>query len=139
MRVEEDVERLHGLRGSGVYHGHAALRRDGRRRGVQQRPAAHPGEYRQVEEVHRAQHQQDDAFLRAQRFEDALQVGDFVVGLQREADEADVDQVESDDEQVVDGNRPGASLPWKVSTRKMRPLRCRVRATQTVIGRLMAR
>ena len=62
---------------------------------------AHFREDQQVEEVHGPEHQQHDTHLAAQRFKDASCAEHVLRGLQVERDEADVDEVKADDEQVV--------------------------------------
>src|SRR5690349_6448656 len=56
-----------------------------------------------VEEVHRAEHEQHEADLRAQEFDGFLRRDRLVAELQRERHVAHVDQVKADDEQVIDG------------------------------------
>ncbi|GAA3115507.1 hypothetical protein GCM10017687_30990 [Streptomyces echinatus] len=55
--------------------------------------------------MHRAEHQQDHAQLGREGLEDAAGVLDRLVVAQVQGDEAEVDEVEADDQQVVDGVR----------------------------------
>ncbi len=64
--------------------------------------AAHLVEVEEIEEVHRAEHEHHDAELGAEEFNHRLRAGGFLAITQGHGDEPDVDQVESDDEQVVD-------------------------------------
>ena len=61
----------------------------------------------EVQEVHGAEHEQDDSDLHAQILEGLLDGGGLVAELQEQADAADVDQVEPDQQQVIDGVRQG--------------------------------
>ncbi len=65
--------------------------------------AAHFVEVEHVEEVHRAEDEQDDAELRAHELEGLLRGGGLGAVAQRQDDEAHVDEVETDHEEVVDG------------------------------------
>ncbi len=56
----------------------------------------------QVDEVHHAEDEQDQADFGAEDFDAVLEVGWAVAVAEGEGDVADVDQVEADDQQVVD-------------------------------------
>jgi len=85
---------------------------------VSQTTLSHTRENVEVEEVHQAENQEHQSHLRAQDLDRLGEILRLVPFLQRESDEADVDQVEPDDEEVVDGVR---ERPRKLSTRKIRP------------------
>ena len=67
------------------------------------RSVAHAGEDVEVEEVHHAKDQEDAADFGAEDFHRGGSVVRTDAEFQREGDEADVDEVEADDEEVVDG------------------------------------
>jgi len=67
------------------------------------RAVAHPREDIEVEEVHCAKDQQHSAEFHAEEFHRARAVFRTDPKLQGKRDEADVDQVEADHEEVVDG------------------------------------
>src|SRR5687767_3563751 len=66
------------------------------------RAPTHAAEDKEVEEVHAAQDQQYHADLDRQRLNTFLRRGDLVTEFQRETDVTKVDQVKTDDEQVID-------------------------------------
>jgi len=80
---------------------HSQHRWHGRRHGGELAAFPHPGEEEQIEEVHAAEHEQHDAHLATERFKHTLGSDDVLGGLQIQRDEADVDEVEADHEQVV--------------------------------------
>ena len=69
---------------------------------MQESPLPHLGKDEEIEEVHESQNQQYPADFGAQRFQYTLQVGRFVVRFERQRDEAEVDQVKADEEQMID-------------------------------------
>lgn len=84
--------------------GGPALRGDGRDLLPLHDPAPpDPVEDVHVGQVHRAEHQQHHTHLGRQGLEDAACVLDGVVAAQVEGDEAEVDEVEADHQEVVDG------------------------------------
>jgi hypothetical protein len=81
----------------------AGLSRDGRRGAVEEGAFAHLGEDVKVEEVHGAEDEEDGADLGAERLKQALEIRGLVAVFQGERDVADIDEVEADDEEVIDG------------------------------------
>src|SRR5205085_10799353 len=81
------------------------LRRDRRRHAMKQTAPAHFGKHQQIEKMHAAQNEQDDPDLAAQKLKHFSQIGWGAGLFQSERDVADVNQIESDDEQMV--NRVG--------------------------------
>ena len=70
---------------------------------LQQRAATHLREDVEIEKVHGAEHEQHYADFAAQHFEHSLQVRRLLRLAQSEGHVADVDQVKSDPEKVIDG------------------------------------
>ena len=64
--------------------------------------SSHPAEDEEIEEVHDSQNNEDHADFYRQGFDTFLGIGDFVAKFERQADVAEIDQVEADDEQVID-------------------------------------
>src|SRR3954469_13520150 len=73
------------------------------RRGAHQAAAAHPGEDEEIEEMHSAENQQHDADLCTEALEDGLEAGRAVARFEAKRHEADIDEIEADDEEVIDG------------------------------------
>src|ERR1043166_3670806 len=67
------------------------------------RAAAHAAENEEVEEVHAAENEQHHADLDGECLDAFFGAGDRVAEFEGQADVAEVDEVETDDEQVVDG------------------------------------
>src|SRR5690606_6571319 len=76
----------------------ASLRRGNRGRG----PLAPPCDHIEVEKVHRAEDEQNEADLRAQELDGLLRRAGFRAELECERHVTHVDQVEADDEHVID-------------------------------------
>ena len=70
---------------------------------MQQRAFPHLREDVEIEEVHAAENEQHSSDLGAEDFEHFLKIRGFVAVFQGERHVADVDQVETNDEQVIDG------------------------------------
>jgi hypothetical protein len=64
--------------------------------------AAHPRKDEQVEEVHDAEHDQHHADFAAEDLNGRLGIGRLIAVFEREGDEADIDEVKADHEQVID-------------------------------------
>ena len=62
----------------------------------------HFHEEEDVKEMHRSQNQKDKADLGSKNFEDILVVDDGLDHLEVEYDEAEVDEIKPDDQQMVD-------------------------------------
>ena len=67
------------------------------------RIAAHAGENKDVEEMHAAEDEKDDADLGAFEFDGLTERVEGSVGFESKGDVADVDEVETDDKQAVYG------------------------------------
>ena len=65
-------------------------------------PLSHFDEEEDVEEMHRTENQQDKADFGAEDFEDILVVNHRLEHFEKVDDEAEVDEIEPDDEQVID-------------------------------------
>ena len=63
--------------------------------------AAEMGDRAHVEEMHAAQHQHGEADLGAEEADRFGIAGRFLAQAERQGDEADIDEVEADDEQMV--------------------------------------
>src|SRR5690349_11671512 len=74
---------------------------------VRVRAAAHAAEDEEVEEVHPAEDEEHHADLDGESLDALFGGGDGVAQFQGQADVAEVDEVETDDEEVVDGVREG--------------------------------
>lgn len=61
----------------------------------------HPGKNEDVEEVHHAENEKHDAHFLAQCFENVLGYGDLSSDLQVESDEADIDEVKANNQQMI--------------------------------------
>ena len=64
---------------------------------------SHAAEDEQVKEVHPAEDEEHQAYFDGQRFNALFRCGDGVAELQGQADVTEVDEIEADDEQVIDG------------------------------------
>ncbi|HJS25014.1 MAG TPA: hypothetical protein VJ751_11720 [Pyrinomonadaceae bacterium] len=67
------------------------------------RATSHAAEDEEVEEVHPAEDEEHQAYFDGQGFNALLRRADDVAELQGQANVAEVDQIEADDEQVIDG------------------------------------
>src|SRR5450432_1922438 len=56
--------------------------------------------------MHDAEHHEHESDFRAEKFDRGLQVVRFVAVLERQRDISDVDQIKSDDQQMIDGISP---------------------------------
>src|ERR1044071_1401396 len=65
--------------------------------------SSHAAEDEQVEEVHPAENEEHQADFDGQGFNTLLRRADDVAELQGQADVAEIDEIEADDEQVIDG------------------------------------
>ena len=81
------------------------MRRERGRRALEQRAPAHSAKDVEVEEVHAAEDEQDRADLGAEVLDQFLQARRLRSVPQGERDVADIDQVEADEKQVIDGIR----------------------------------
>ncbi len=65
-------------------------------------PLPHSHKEEDVKEVHRSQDEKDKADLGSEDFEDVLVIDHRFEHLQIEDNKAEVDEIESDDQQVID-------------------------------------
>jgi hypothetical protein len=70
---------------------------------MQQRALPHAAEDIEIEEVHGAKHEENDADLRAQNFNGGVRSDRLFGALQGEHDETDIDEIEADEQEVIDG------------------------------------
>lgn len=74
---------------------------------MQQRPFPHFRKHQQIEEMHPAENEEHDSHLLAECFQNSLQIQRHVSLSQSQADIPDINQVEADDEEVIDGVSQG--------------------------------